>query len=334
MVQKMNRLTTSDRRRILAALLLFGVSTFASAQPYPSRQVTVIVSLAAGTGADAIARMYGARLAQNLGRPVVVDNKAGGAQIIGITALLAAPSDGHTLALVTSGGMAINPTMYKSLPYSPQKDIVPVSLYLKSPYILVVNPKVPAASVAELIRYVRDNAGKLSHSSIGPSGATRLAMEMMNMRFGLSSVNVPYKAAANMLADIASGEIHLSFVEAGASQAFIRDGRVRALGVSSQTRLTSLPDVPTVAEAANAPDFEAVSWHVLVARAGTPEPIVSRLHDEMRRIVTEPEIQARMKDIGLIPLDPPSVEGARKYIADEEAKWGAVIRKVGFAGTL
>jgi tripartite-type tricarboxylate transporter receptor subunit TctC len=317
----------------IAGAGLLGAAVLAAAQTYPNRQVTVIASLAAGTGLDIITRMYSARLSQNLGRPVLVDNKAGGAQIVALQAQLAAPADGHTLAVVTSGGMAINPTMYKTLPYHPQKDFVPISLYLKSPYILVVNPKVPANNTMELIRHVRENPGKLSYTSIGPSGAQRLAMEMLNARFGMESVNVPYKESPRLMADMASGEVQLGFVEAGASQAFIRDGRLRALAVSSQTRLTSLPDVPTIAESANAPDFEAVSWHVLITRAGTPDPVVARLHDEMKRIMAEPEIQGRMRDIGLIPFESPPVEGIRKYIASEESKWGAVIRKLGFAGT-
>ncbi len=319
--------------RFLCAWLLLGVATITAAQTYPNRQITVIVALASGTGADMIARMYGAQLAQSVGRPVVVENKPGGSQIIGLTALLTAPADGHTLAVVTSASMAIGPTMFKTLPFHPQKDFMPISLYLKSPYILVVNPKVPAGNLLELVRHVRDNPGKFNYSSIGPSGATRLAMEVLNTRFGIESVNVPYKDAPRMLADLATGEIQLAFVEAGASQGFIRDGRLRALGVSSQTRLSSLPDVPPIAEVANAPDFEAVSWHVLLTSAGTPQPIVMRLHNDMKRIMAEPEIQNRLKNIGLIPVDSPSVEGIQKYITDEQAKWGAVIRKLGLAGT-
>ena len=135
------------------------------------------------------------------------------------------------------------------------------------------------------------------------------------------------------IVDISTGNVQLALAEAGGSQAFIKDGRIRALAVSSQTRLTSLPDVPPLAEAAKAPDFEAVSWHVLLAKSGTPAPIVSRLHNEMKRIMAEPDLQNRMKGIGLIPVDSPSVEGIQKYVSDEEAKWGGIVRKLGLAGS-
>jgi len=318
--------------RVLGVLLLLPPA-LAAAQTYPARQVTVVAALAPGTGLDVITRMYAARLTQSLGRPVIVENKPGGSQIVAMQALLAAPADGHTLLVATSAAMALNASMFKTLPYSPQKDVTPISLYLKSPYILVVNPKVPAQNVAELIQYARANPGKLNYSSINAGGVTRLAMEIMNTRFGINSVNVPYKDTGRSIADIASGEIQLAFVEAGASQALIHDGALRALAVSSQTRLSSLPDVPPISEAASAPDFEAVSWHVLLTRAGTPQPVVSRLHEEMKRIMTDAEIQNRMKAIGLIPMNSPSVEGIQKYMGDEEAKWGAVIRKLGLAGS-
>jgi len=303
------------------------------AQSYPSKAISIIVTLVPGTGMDIIARAYGEKLSQSLGRPVVTENKPGAGQIIGVNALLAAPADGHTLLVATSGPMAINPSFYKKLPYDYQKDFIPVSLYLKSPFILVVNPKIPAKTALEFIQYAKDRPGKLSYSSANIGSAPHLAGAMLNMRFGLDILNVPYKDTAQSIADIASGTVQMAFAEAGASQAFIKDGRIRALAVSAQTRLSTLPDVPPLSEAANAPDFEAVSWHALFAKAGTPPPIIGRLHSEMKRIVNEPELVQRMRGIGLIPFDPPSVEGIQKYIVDEEAKWGGLVRKLGLAGS-
>lgn len=319
--------------RSTLAVLLPLLSLPAFSQSYPSKQISIIAVLVPGSGLDIIARSYGAKLSQALGRPVIIENKPGGSQIVGVSALMAAPADGHTLLVATSAAMAINRTMFKTLPYDPVKDLIPISLYLKSPFVLVVNPQIPAKTALEFIQYVKERPGKLSYSSPGAAGLPRLAMEIMNARFGLDAVNIPYKDTAQSVADIASGTVQMAFAEAGASQALIKDGRIRALAVSSQTRLGSLPDVPPLAEAVNAPDFEAVSWHVLLTRAGTPPSIVSRLHNEMKRIIAEPDIQDRMKGIGLIPVESPSVEGIQKYIADEDVKWGTVARKLGMAGS-
>ena len=319
-------------RSNLAVLLSF-LTLPAFSQGYPSKQVSIIAVLVPGSGLDIIARSYGAKLSQALGRPVIIENKPGGSQIVGVSALMAAPADGHTLLVATSAALAINQAMFKTLPYNSVKDLIPISLYLKSPFVLVVNPQIPAKTALEFIQYVKERPGKLSYSSPGAAGLPRLSMEIMNARFGLDSVNIPYKDTAQSVADIASGTVQMAFAEAGASQALIKDGRIRALAVSSQTRLNSLPDVPPLAEAVNAPDFETVSWHVLLTRAGTPPSIVSRLHNEMKRIIAEPDIQDRMKGIGLIPVESPSVEGIQKYIADEEVKWGTVVRKLGMAGT-
>ncbi|OGA00872.1 MAG: hypothetical protein A3H35_18505, partial [Betaproteobacteria bacterium RIFCSPLOWO2_02_FULL_62_17] len=271
--------------RSALTLLLSLWSLSAVSQTYPTRQITIIAVLVPGSGLDIIARAYGEKLSQSLGRPVIIENKPGGSQVVGVSALLAAPADGHTLLVATSAAMAINSTMFKALPYHPLKDMVPISLYLKSPFILVVNPKIPAKTALEFIQYVKERPGKLSFSSPGAAGLPRLSMEIMNAKFGLDAVNIPYKDTAQSIADISSGTVQMAFAEAGASQALIRDGRIRALAVSSLTRLTSLPDVPPLAEAANAPDFEAVSWHVLLTRAGTPQPVVNRLHAEMKRIM-------------------------------------------------
>ena len=314
----------------LAALTLPASS---QAQSYPTRQITILVPLTPGTGMDVVTRTYAERLGQSLGRPVIVENRPGAAQILAVNALLAAPADGHTLLVASSGAMAINPTVFKKLTYDFQKDFVPLSLYLKSPFVLVVNPSIPAKNALEWIQYARERPGKLSYSAANISSAPHLASEMFLARFGLQILSVPYKDTSLSITDVATGTVQMAFAEAGASQSLIRDGRIRALAVSSQTRLSTLPDVPPLAEAASAPDFEAVSWHALFARAGTPQPIVTRLHEEMKRIMAEPELQNRMKGLGLIPFDSPSVEGIQRYVVSEEAKWGGIVKKLGLAGS-
>lgn len=320
-------------RRTAALALCLVTSATVHAQGYPSRPVTVILPLAAGTGLDVVARTYAEKLSQSLGRPVVVENKPGGSQVVAINALLGAPADGHTLVVLTSGAIAINPTAFKKLTYDWQKDFVPISLYLKSPFILVVNPSLPVQTVKELVEYARANKGKLSYSSAGTSSAPHLAGEMLNMRFGLDITNVPYKNSPQSIADVASGTVQMAFAEAGASQSLIRDGRIRALAVSSLTRLATLPNIVPIAEATGMADFEAVSWHALLARAGTPREIVARLHDEMKRIMKEADVQQRLNNIGLIPVDSPSIEGIQQYFQSEAEKWGGLVNKLGLAGS-
>lgn len=320
-------------RRVLALALGTLVSAAAVAQSYPSRPVTLVLPLAAGTGLDVVARTYAEKLTQSLGRPVVVENKPGGSQVVAINALLGAPADGHTLVVLTSGAIAINPTAFKKVPYDWQKDFVPISLYLKSPFILVVNPAMPVQNVKELVDYAKANKGKLSYSSAGTSSAPHLAGEMLNLRFGLDITNVPYKNSPQSIADVASGVVNMAFAEAGASQSLIRDGRIRALAVSSLTRLATMPNIPPIAEATGMADFEAVSWHALLARAGTPKEIVARLHDEMKRIMKEPDVQQRLNNIGLIPVDSPSIDGIQQYFQSEAEKWGGLVKQLGLAGS-
>ena len=307
--------------------------TAVKAQEFPTRPVTIILNLAVGTGQDIVARTYGERLAQSLGKPVLIDNKPGAFSAVAINTLKAAPADGHTLLVLTSAAMAIQPSVMKQLSYDPAKDFVPVALYLKSPFVLVVPPSLPVTSVPEFIEYAKARPGKLSFSSTGPGSAPFLAMELLKQTFNLDLVHVPYKNTGQMVIDIAAGRIEAAFAEAGATQSLIRDGRLKALAVSSLVRFDTLTDVPTMAEASGKADFEAVSWHVLLAPAGVPRPIIERLHAEMSRIVKEPAVQERIVSTGLIPIEPLSIEGAQKYIAAEAEKWGQLVGKLGLAGS-
>jgi len=323
------------RRALLAAAITaVAAGTPAQAQDYPTRPVTIVVPLAAGSGMDSLVRLYAEKLQIALGKPVVVDNRPGAALMLAAAAVATAPADGYTLLVSTSSAMAINPVLYKKVNYDHVKDFVPISFYVKSPFILVVNPDLPAKSVPELIKHLKDSKSPLSYSSPGAGVAQHLSIEYMKKRFQLDITHVPYKNTPQSIQDIAAGHVQLGFAEAGASLPLIRDGKLRALAVSATTRIPSLPDVPPFAEAAKAPDFEAVSWHILFAPAATPKPIIERLHTEMKKIMADPEMIRLTEKIGLLPVDSPDIDGIQKYLASEREKWGSLVKQLGLAGTM
>jgi tripartite-type tricarboxylate transporter receptor subunit TctC len=318
----------------LAACAILQPAPSMAQQGYPARTVTILVPLAAGTGMDSLVRLYADKLQTVLGKPVVVENRPGAALMLAAAAVATAPADGYTLLVSTSAPMAINPVLYKKLNYNPEKDFAPIALYVKSPFILVVNPDLPIKSVPDLIKYAKESKTPLTYSSPGAGTALHLSVEYMKQRYGLDITHVPYKSSPQAVADIAAGHVALAFAEAGASLPLIKDGRLRALAVSSTDRLPSLPDVPTFAEAANAPDFEAVSWHALLAPSATPKDVVDRLHAEMKKIMADPEMKKLASNIGLIPVDTPSVDGIQKYFTSEREKWGSLVRKLGLEGSM
>jgi tripartite-type tricarboxylate transporter receptor subunit TctC len=226
--------------------------------------------------------------------------------------------------------MAINAFVYKTIPYK-LTDFVPVSFYLKSPFILVVNPDLPVKTVPDLIKLAKERP--LNYSSPGVGVAQHLSMEYLKQRFGVEMTHVPYRSTPQSVQDIVANHVQLGFAEAGVTLPLIREGNLRALAVSSSTRLPTLPDVPPFAEAANAPDFEAVSWHMLFAPAGTPKGVVDKLHAEMTKIMRDPEMRQRVTDIGLLPIDPPSVAETEKYLTAEREKWGSLVKKLGLEGS-
>jgi tripartite-type tricarboxylate transporter receptor subunit TctC len=229
--------------------------------------------------------------------------------------------------------MAIRPTLFKVRPFNPLTDFVPISQYVKSPFVLIVNPAVPVRSVPELIKYAKERPGQLSYSSSGIGGAPHLTMELLKQKFGFDIAHVPYRNSPQSIADVAAGHVVASVAEAGASLPLIKDGKLRAIAVTSATRFPTLPDVPPIAEAAAVPDLEAVSWHVLLARHDTPRPIVDKLHAEMKKIMAAPEMQQRILNIGLIPHDSPSIDGLQRYVMAETEKWGTLVRQLGLAGS-
>jgi tripartite-type tricarboxylate transporter receptor subunit TctC len=303
---------------MMAALATISV-TGAQAQTYPARPVNVIVSLAAGTGMDTLVRVYTDRLSQRLGQPLVVENRPGSAGLAAGEAIAKSTPDGHTLGVFTSAVMAIRPTLLKSMPFSPSNDFVPISQYVKSPFVFIVDAK--------------ERPGKLSYSSSGVGGAPHLTAELLKQKFAIDVAHVPYRNSPQSIADVAAGHVQMAIAEAGASLPLIKDGKLRALAVTSLTRFASIPDVPTLAQATGDAELEAVSWHILVARAGTPAPIAGRLHQEMKQIMALPDVKEKVEAIGLIPHETPSIEGMTRYIKAETEKWGSLVRSLGLEGS-
>jgi tripartite-type tricarboxylate transporter receptor subunit TctC len=332
MRKPIGRRTLLTSLALAAAMLAPGAT--AGAQDYPNRPITIVVPLAAGSGMDSLVRIYADKLQTALGQPVVVENRPGASLMLAAATVAKAPADGYTLLVSTSSAMAINPVLYKSINYNPVKDFVPISFYVKSPMILVVNPDLPAKNVPELIKLLKESGKPLTYSSPGAGVAQHLSMEYMKKRFGLDITHVPYKNTPQSITDIAAGHVNLGFAEAGASLPLIRDGKLRALAVSANSRIPSLPDVPPFSEAASAPDFEAVSWHMLFAPTGTPQPVVDRLHAEMKKIMADPEMIKLTEKIGLIPVQSPDIKGIEAYLASEREKWGGLVKQIGLEGTM
>jgi tripartite-type tricarboxylate transporter receptor subunit TctC len=315
---------------LLCVVLL--ASAPARGEDYPSRAITIVVSLAAGSGMDAVTRLYAEKLSEAFGKPVIVENKPGAATTLAANQVARATPDGYTLVVLTSIALSINPTLFQHLNYDPQ-DFTPISLYVKSPFVLVINPSLPAKTLSEFVEFARKANPSLNYASIGAGSVQHMSMEFAKKRLGFDATHVPYRSTPQSVTDLMGGQVAASFLEAGLSMPLIKDGKLRALAVSSAQRLPLLPDVPPFAEASGATDYEGVSWHMLLVPSKTPQPIIDRLHAEMKRIMQAPEMQAKIAALGLIPNDSPSIEDMRSYIRSEQLKWGALVKQLGLEGS-
>jgi tripartite-type tricarboxylate transporter receptor subunit TctC len=304
----------------------------ATAQTYPTKQITIVVSLAAGSGMDTITRLYAEKLSEAFGKPVIVENKPGAATTLAAQQVAAAPPDGHTLVVLTCIALSINPTLFKKLNYDPH-DLEPISLYLKSPFILAVNPEVPARTLPEFVEFAKKANPPLNFASIGTGSVQHMSMEFAKKRLGFEATHVPYRSTPQSVTDLIAGHVSASFLEAGLSIPLVKDGKLRALAVSSTERLPLLPDVPPFADASGAKNYEGVSWHMLLVSAKTPRPIVERLHAEMKRIMRDPDIREKIAALGYIPNESPSIEDMRRYIESERLKWGSMVKELGLEGS-
>jgi tripartite-type tricarboxylate transporter receptor subunit TctC len=321
------------RRVLILVASLASLPAFAppaQAQDYPNRPVTLVVPYPAGGGLDALARQLGQKLSDRLGKPVVIENRTGAGTVIGAASVAKAAPDGYTIMLGTSTPFAITATLNKSLPYDPGKDFAPIALTSNAPFLLLVNPEQPVRSVAELVGLAKSKPGQLSYGSAGPGSPQHLSFELLKTMTGIDVVHVPHRGDAPALTNLVAGHIPMMFGEPTPVLPLLKDGRVRALAVSSATRLPIAPDIPTVAEA-GVPGFNLTSWQMIVAPAGTPKEIIDRLHVEVRHVLDLPEIKADFARTGRITVDYPSVTELQRFMRSEIVRLGKVVEQAGIA---
>ena len=304
------------------AAALSAASRIAWAQAYPSRPVSLVAGFAPGGGVDITARLIGQWLSERLGQQFVIENRPGAAGNIGTEAVVRARGDGYTLLLVGSFN-TINATLYDRLNFNFIRDIAPVASVMRYPYVMVVNPSVPAKSIPELIAYAKANPGKLNMASPGTGTGDHIAGELFKMMTGVNMVHVPYRGAAPALTDLLGNQAQVMFPSMPSSIQNIRAGQLRALAVVTATRSDMLPDIPTVAEFV--PGYEAGSWYGVGAPKATPAEIIDKLNKEINAGLADPKIKARLANLGgdVLALSPADFS---KLIADETEKWGKLIR--------
>jgi len=292
------------------------------AQVYPTRPVRIIVPFAPGGLNDIAARLIGQWLSQRLGQQFIIENRTGGGGNIGIEVVVRAPADGYTLLAVGSTA-AINATLYERLNYNFIRDIVPIASFIRVPQVMQVNPSLPVKTITEFIAYAKATPGKITMGSGGNGSPAHVTGELFKMMAGIDLVHVPYRGAGPAIADLLGGQIQVTFTDMPASIAYIKAGKLRALGVATAMRSEALPDIPAIREFL--PGFEASQWTGLCAPKNTPREIVDRLNAEVNSGLADPMLKARFADLGGVVLPGSPTEFAA-LIAEETEKWGKVVK--------
>jgi tripartite-type tricarboxylate transporter receptor subunit TctC len=319
----------SRRRHFLhlaaGAAALPAVSRIAWAQTYPTRPVRIVVGFPPGGGADITARLIGQWLSERLGQPFIIENRPGAGSNIATEAVVRAPADGYTLLLV-GGWNAINATLYDKLNFNFLRDIMPVASIGGAPYVMVINPSLPAKTVPDFIAYAKANPGRVNMASAGTGAPSHVSGELFKMMAGVNMVHVPYRGGGPAVTDLLGGQVQVMFVPPPTSIEHIRSGKLRALAVTTATRSDALPDIPTVAEFV--PGYEASNWYGVGIPKNTPAEIIDKLNKEINAGLADPKLRARLADLGgTVLAGSPADFG--KLIADETEKWGKVVKFVG-----
>ena len=320
---------TLQRRTVVAALgaaaCSIPIAGFAQGG-YPNRPVRVVVSFAPGGTTDILARLLAQKLTEVMGQPFVVDNKPGAGGILGNDNVAKSAPDGYTLLMGSASNLAVNVSMYKSFPYDPKKDLVPVSQVAAGPFVLVVNPSVPAKTFQEFIALVKSRPGQITFGSSGNGTSLHLAGELMNSMADMKMVHVPYKGTGPATMDTISGQLSATISDMVPFVPHIKAGKLRPLAQTMSKRSPLLPDLPTVAE--TLPGYDATSWYGMMAPAGTPPAVIQRLYHELGKIMQMPDVKERYTQLAVDTVNTtPEQFGA--YIAAEQVKWAEVVRKSG-----
>jgi tripartite-type tricarboxylate transporter receptor subunit TctC len=320
---------------VLAWLLVVALCEAASAQSagasaearWPEKPIRLIVPLPAGAAVDTVARIVTQRLAERLGQAIVIENRPGASGAIGAEAVARAPADGYTLGMATSSTHVTVSILNPRLPYDPIKDFVPVALIGTVPYVLTVSPRLPVKSLSELVALAKAKSKALSYSSTGTASFAHLAVELMASMAGVAFNHVPYRSSSQAILDLAEGRIDVTFGVVGTSLPLIRDGRIRALAVTTDRRMDDLPDVPTMEEA-GLPGFEASLWFAVVAPAALPPQLVARLNRQINGIVSEPAVRKALA-VQAVEAETSTPDEVRERIRADIGKWRAVAARVG-----
>jgi len=314
--------------KILKAALCMAALGFAAgthAQNYPAKPVRLINPWTPAGPAELLARQIGTKLQESLGQPFIIESKPGANGTIGATYVAKAPPDGYTILFSHVGPMAIHPAVVDKMPYDTLKDFEPITQVAAGALVFLVRNDIPAKNVRELIAYAKANPGKLSCGSVGPASTSHLACEQLNMLGGVTTVHVPYKGSAPVVTDMLGGTISISFLNIAGVKPQIDAGQIRAIGVSTLKRSAVLPDLPAMSEVL--PGFEVNSWYGMMAPAGTPKAIVSLLQRETAKILKLPDVQERLKSLGLEPVGSTPEEHAKQLRSDLE-RWAKLAKAV------
>ncbi|MCT8179240.1 Bug family tripartite tricarboxylate transporter substrate binding protein [Variovorax sp. CY25R-8] len=327
----MKKLSMYSRRSLIERSLALGLSGLAggaarAASAWPSKPIQVIVPATTASAPEIVARMLAEALSARLSSPVYVEGMPGASGIIGTDKALKAPADGHTLLYAMNQVATMNPHLYPRLPYNPARDMAPISLVARGGYVLLAYSGLPAPDLPSLIALAKREPGKLAYASTGNGSAFHLGMELIKLRCGIDLLHVPYRSGANANTELMAGRVQVRLEPQASALALIRGGRVKALAVTTRQRLPALPQVPTVQD--TLPGFELSGWNALWAPAGTPAPVIERLHAEVQAVLGSDAFRRHLLDLGLAPEGSTPGELAA-LTARETAQWKALIEKTG-----
>ena len=322
------RAASSSCALLIASLVALPmVASSAGAQDWPVRPVRLILSQAPGSSPDITARIIADRLSRAWGQQIIVDNRPGGQNIIGSQLAARSTADGYNFFFATTAAMVMNPFTFKSLPYDPVKDFIPVAMLAKSPFVLAAHPGVPARTLAELIALDKAQPGKLALANEGPRTFSGMMGQVLNLTAGMKLLQVPYVGPPQAIQDTLGGRTQLVLLSSAALNPFLRRGDLRPLAVSAARRVPGLEQVPTLAE--TFPGFTYVGWYVLLAPAGTPARIAQRVNQDVDRVLNDPDVTSRLRELGLVTEGAGTPASVTRFLDDERTLWSKTVREVG-----